>query len=398
MAGRDVCHQSTRCRSSVVQVCCCACWPDNFCQIHSIRERGRIPILVGGTHYYTQSLLFHDALAEAGDETHDGSQWPILDATPEEMLEKLQEVDPIMAERWHPNDGRKIRRSLEIYFKTGKRASELYAQQEDRRSNGHLKSVGDLEVDVEEAAGSPEAGLRFPTLFLWTHTPRDVLKERLRGRVDNMVEEGLIREAQDLEASAEKYEAAGKAVDRGRGVYISIGYKELIAYLTAFRNDDSDQTNLEGLRAEAIEDIKSATWRYAKTQERWIRRRLFNALQQDRKAGSLFVLDTADPLRWEANVCNPAAEITRMFLQGETLPENRTMSSHAEEILQPLIGDAAVPTSSARRTRTCDICNVITTTEQEFLLHVNSNRHHKCVRALQKRRLGITPHVGPEDG
>ncbi|KAK5057159.1 tRNA dimethylallyltransferase, mitochondrial, partial [Cryomyces antarcticus] len=60
-------------------------------------------------------------------------RWPVLEESTEKMLEKLHEVDPIMANRWHPNDRRKIQRSLEIYLETGKKASDIYEEQKPRR-------------------------------------------------------------------------------------------------------------------------------------------------------------------------------------------------------------------------------------------------------------------------
>ena len=93
--------------------------------IDDIHTRGKLPVLVGGTHYYTQSVLFQGQLVikddglsgeeedtDMVDAAKPSLKWPILDAEPEVVLQKLWEVDPIMAERWHPKDTRKIRRSL----------------------------------------------------------------------------------------------------------------------------------------------------------------------------------------------------------------------------------------------------------------------------------------------
>ena len=112
--------------------------------IEEIRSRGKLPILVGGTHYYTQSLLFRDRLAEAEEDGEGGEskkdhheaqgpiedledKYPILKESTENLLERLQDVDPVMAERWHPNDRRNIQRSLEIYLQTGRKSSDIYA-------------------------------------------------------------------------------------------------------------------------------------------------------------------------------------------------------------------------------------------------------------------------------
>src|SRR5271168_1169210 len=110
--------------------------------IQEIRSRGRLPILVGGTHYYTQSLLFKDSLIDDKfyGEEHVRTElsneeilqkFPMLDGPTEAMIERLREVDPKMADRWHPNDRRKIRRSLEIFLLTGKKASDIYLKRKE---------------------------------------------------------------------------------------------------------------------------------------------------------------------------------------------------------------------------------------------------------------------------
>ncbi|KAJ8607881.1 hypothetical protein MRB53_039977 [Persea americana] len=116
--------------------------------IDEIRARGKLPVLVGGTHYYTQSLLFHDRLADGDEvanvepENDDQQEWPELERPTEELLEELKRVDPVMAERWHPNDRRKIQRSLQIYLKTGRKASDLYAEQRTRKTDeGHVNGA-----------------------------------------------------------------------------------------------------------------------------------------------------------------------------------------------------------------------------------------------------------------
>jgi tRNA dimethylallyltransferase len=89
-------------------------------KISEIRARGRLPILVGGTHYYTQSLLFHDALANKSQDeepVQNAERLAVLEEPTEVLLAKLREVDPVMADRWHPNDRRKIQRSLELVKK-----------------------------------------------------------------------------------------------------------------------------------------------------------------------------------------------------------------------------------------------------------------------------------------
>jgi tRNA dimethylallyltransferase len=86
-------------------------------QIDDIHSRNKLPIVVGGTHYYIQSLLWKNCLigsTASTDEDINTFYEETLDAPTEILYRRLQEVDPLMATRWHSNDRRKIRRSLEV--------------------------------------------------------------------------------------------------------------------------------------------------------------------------------------------------------------------------------------------------------------------------------------------
>ena len=165
--------------------------------VEDIHARGRLPILVGGTHYYTLSLLFQDSLvfdsnlntqSEHGDSAE---QWPILASSTEEILAKLRVVDPVMANRWHPNDHRKIRRSLEIWYQTGKPASQIYLNQAG--VNGGPANRDKTLLVNDDVVGSRL--LRYPTIVFWLQAEKEILNSRLNARLDKMILEGLIEEA-----------------------------------------------------------------------------------------------------------------------------------------------------------------------------------------------------------
>ncbi|GKT84538.1 tRNA isopentenyltransferase [Colletotrichum tofieldiae] len=137
--------------------------------IREIRNRGNLPIVVGGTHYYTNALLFEDTLVGADDEKprdsdvkldDDTSSFPILNEPTDVILAKLREVDPVMADRWHPNDRRKISRSLQIYLQHGRPASAIYAEQRQRK----------MAENKPDDGGAPAPGRRCS--FGSTQTPR----------------------------------------------------------------------------------------------------------------------------------------------------------------------------------------------------------------------------------
>ncbi|CAK1362265.1 tRNA dimethylallyltransferase, mitochondrial [Cercospora beticola] len=340
--------------------------------IEEIRSRGRLPILVGGTHYYTQSLLFHDRLAEADEDREQrefvadtSDKWPILKESTDVLLEELKRVDPVMADRWHPNDRRKIQRSLEIYLQTGKRASDIYAEQRARKAEA-----------AEKEADDPR--MRFPALLFWVHAENDTLRERLDRRVDKMLANGLLDEVQTLDASHDEQIEAGTPVDDGKGIWVSIGYKEFREYARALRTGFADGRELEKLRLTALEATKASTRQYAKRQIRWIRVKLVNALAEAKASHSLYLLDGSEVAKFDETVASPAVQITGQFLGAEDMPAPSSLSAVATEQLQPKRDDlAAAPEAWGKEY--CAVCDVTSVTPAQRKAHMESKSHKKRV-------------------
>lgn len=354
-------------------------------KIEDIRSRGRLPILVGGTHYYTQSLLFHDALAEEEDsaESESSNQWPILKAPTEEVLAKLREVDPVMADRWHPNDHRKIRRSLEIWLQTGRKASDIYEEQRARRENSTIAE----ETDDLDATSY----LRTRTLVLWVNAGLEELSTRLASRVDKMLILGLLDEVRMLEDFAREEAASGHAVDMTRGIWVAIGYKEFLDYQTALRKGVSSD-ELSKILDEAIERTKISTRQYAKRQVRWIRIKLTHAVNAAGAKDKFFMLDGSDLSAWDRVVSEVGLNLVDAFLQERPLPDPLTISPLAAEMLQPKRHDMSARADLWSR-RHCDICNMTAVTESDWTQHMKSRRHRICSR---KAKLTANDGVHPK--
>ncbi|KZF21283.1 tRNA isopentenyltransferase [Xylona heveae TC161] len=310
--------------------------------IQDIRSRGRLPILVGGTHYYTQSLLFQDALTGQEDEStgveisKSSSESDTLSGvTTADLLTRLREVDPVMADRWHPNDRRKIQRSLEIWYQTGQRASDIYEQQKRSKAMASTTSVDDSPKGGEEdQAWESNSGLRFPTLFLWPYADSEVLKSRLDSRVDKMLAGGLLDEVKELDTFLCRRQDEGLSTDKTRGIWVSIGYKEFVSYVEALRSS-GDSKDLETLKQTGIEQTKAATRQYAKRQIRWIRIKLLHALADASMTSNLFLLDGSDLGHWSENVVRPGLELTGKFLNGGALPAPTELTPAAQDMLAP---------------------------------------------------------------
>ncbi|KAF2718906.1 IPPT-domain-containing protein [Polychaeton citri CBS 116435] len=352
--------------------------------ISDIRSRGKLPILVGGTHYYTQSLLFHDNLATLDDlqnkqdEYVDDKEarWPILRAPTEELLEELKRIDPVIADRWHPNDRRKIQRSLEIYLQTGKKASETYAEQRQKRLEGGIQ--------VEDQSG-PTLHLRNHTLVFWVHTEGQVLKERLSDRVEKMLDAGLLDEVQSLSVYAEAQLQAGTPMDETRGIWVSIGYKEFKPYLHALSQEE-DSADKPRIKQESVEKTKIATRQYAKRQIRWIRIKLLNGLKAAKAMNRVFLLDSTNAIMFDRDVVEPALHLTGEWLGSKDLPDPATLCEAAAEMLTSPRDYDLSATPDKWLKRQCELCGVTTVTDEQWQQHIKS-RSHRRLASKQHRQL-----------
>ena len=197
-------------------------------KIDDILSRGKLPIIVGGTGLYIDSLLNNVNFSEMkSDEEYRKSLYDYAAENGNEALyERLVKADPEAAELIHMNNLVRVIRALEVIHVTGRKFSDL-------KTESRL---------VESPYDSVIIGLNA--------ADRSVLYDRINQRVDIMVEMGLIEESRQLWQSAPMKTAAN-----------AIGYKELIPY---FENEMS--------LPECIDKIKQETRRYAKRQLTWFRR------------------------------------------------------------------------------------------------------------------------------
>lgn len=350
--------------------------------IKDIHSRGKLPILVGGTHYYTQTVLFKDQLVdreEAGsgselDDSESSEKWPILNAPTDVLLQKLREVDPSMASRWHPNETRKIRRSLEIYFQTGRPASEIYAEQRRQRQIAS--------VDENSASGR---GLRYQTLIFWVHADKEILNSRLDARVDTMIEQGLMSEAERMLLYIQEKQSQGLTVDQTKGVWVSIGFKELGPYFSALRDGSSTGEELGNLRRSCVESIKTATRQYAVSQIKWIRNKLWRALAETRMTSRLYLLDSSNVDHWDTCVKQASERLVYSFLHNEPCPGPKSLSELARVTLEAKEAQAQKPTSDLPKCVTCDICRKTMMNEEQWNAHVKGQGHKRALKAAAKR-------------
>lgn len=217
--------------------------------VKDISARGKLPILCGGTGLYLDRFLCGEMEETHADEGLRASLFAFAEKEGVEALhERLREVDAESADAIHPNNVKRVVRALEIYEQTGIPKSEF-----DRRSQ-----VGE----------SP-----YEALVIGLHYPRrEVLYERINRRVDMMLADGLLEETKQLLEEG--------VFDVNLTAAQAIGYKELLGYL------DGRET-----LAEATENLKTATRRYAKRQLTWFSAKPYVTWVEMEKEGALRSLD-----------------------------------------------------------------------------------------------------------
>lgn len=196
--------------------------------LESIDQKGKLPILCGGTGLYLQSLIENVTYSafEADEAVREQLKNRISVEGGEKVLQELRDVDPETADKLHPNDHGRIIRALEVYLTQGVTISEQV-----RLSRLQAPSFDTCLITLD-------------------FCDREKLYDRIHRRVDSMVDTGLLEEAKAV-LSGPYAPTAMQA----------IGYKELRPYFEG-------EISLE----EALDNLKKGTRHYAKRQLSWFRR------------------------------------------------------------------------------------------------------------------------------
>lgn len=206
--------------------------------IEDIHSRGKMPIVVGGTGLYINSLINNIELTEE-DNTSKIRETLTKFVNSEgvaPLYERLKEIDPESAERIHPNNVKRVMRAVEIYEATGKTMTETL--KESKRPP--IYKAFQYAIDYD----------------------REILYDRINKRVDIMIDQGLVEEVKTL---------IKMGCTRDNTSMQGIGYKEVFDYI-------------EGKQSigEMADEIKQATRRYAKRQLTWFKRNDMTWLKPDK--------------------------------------------------------------------------------------------------------------------
>lgn len=323
--------------------------------IDDILARGKVPIVVGGTMYYTQSILWKSQLLD--DVPVKASQEePTEQQTPEALYARLQAVDPAMAARLHVNNVRKVQRSLQVFDQTGVPHSELLAKQEQELRN------------VEKY---------FDACAFWVHASKPVLSERLAKRVDTMLSSGLVDEIRGLRAHVKEHpprlnphSEGDEEAPNSVGILQAIGYKEFQPYFDALEADESDPTALEAVFDACVEQLNVATRQYARRQLSWIRNKFVT------KNIPVYQVDSSDVAQWDELVAQPAIAIARQFLKGEEITSFQSMQQRNPEARAASLDDKF-------QQNTCEICGRHFSGKKQWGEHLRSKGHKYHLKRIQ---------------
>lgn len=193
-------------------------------QITEITNRGRVPIIVGGTGLYIKAALYDYTFSEM-ENNHDKINKKYKDYTNEQLYAHLKQIDEESAKILHFNNRRRVLRAIEIYEQTGQKKSEMINEQE------HI--------------------CLYDAYFVGLTLPRELLYERINLRVDLMMKNGLQGEMESL---------IKQGLTRENQSMKAIGYKEWFDYFEG-------KCDLN----EVSENIKKHSRQYAKRQYTWFK-------------------------------------------------------------------------------------------------------------------------------
>ncbi|XP_074832255.1 tRNA dimethylallyltransferase [Carettochelys insculpta] len=323
--------------------------------IEDILAREKIPIVVGGTNYYIEALLWKVLLDTEGKTSPSAGRA----ANPKVELEqldcyelhcRLSQVDPEMAAMLHPHNKRKVARSLQVFEETGIRHSEFLRRQREEEGGGPL--------------GGP---LKYPnSCILWLYADQAVLDERLDKRVDDMLAAGLLEELWDFHRRYNQEKVAENSQDYQHGIFQSIGFKEFHEYLLTEGKCPQETSAL--LLEKGIQALKLVTKRYARNQNKWVRNRFLK--RPGPNVPPVYGLEVSDLSLWDEKVLKPALQIVESFIQGQ------------KPSIEPLKMEHEINENKVSH-NLCELCDRIIIGDREWAAHTKSRSH---LHRLKKRR------------
>lgn len=362
-------------------------------KIGQLLQEDKKPIIVGGTTYYIETLLW-EVLISSNERAEQNAE-PIPNyhsLSVEEILKRinlnelnkesptilhdlLSKVDPTMAQSLHSNNIRKIRRALEVFIETGRPMSVWLAEQKAQEGSSYL--------------GGP---LRFEhIILLWIKCDKKILHERIDKRIDSMISDGMlfeIRQCYNL--------LKNDGIDSTRGVMQAIGFKEFLPYLEQYPDESFDSEITEFIRKHGglsgqkkfiiknrisdalkllencLDELRLHTKQYSRKQIKWIRNRMVST--KGRTVPPIYELDgTNAETNWHTDVYSKAENVIQSYIDNI-----ESYVSAAEKTEHPTAN------LNMHVTHFCDVCNRRFVGDLDYNAHITSNVHKRAIARQHK--------------
>lgn len=357
--------------------------------IDNLLHASKLPIIVGGTTYYIESLLWKILIG-----SNEASNTLSCNETVKEIKRVLSEfesnpldpivyhdllakVDPESAQRLHPNNERRVRRALQVFVDAGKSMSEVLTEQRSTEGGSYLGGPSRYEH----------------VICFWMKTEQEKLNERIDRRIDSMIADGMLYEIRKC-----YNDLVEDGIDPTRGMMQAIGFKEFLPYLEQYTDESFDAEITEFIIArggltgqnkfivknrisdaltlleQCLDDLRLHTKQYSRKQIKWIRNRLIS--NKGRPVPPVYELDTTNAeTNWHDDVYVRAVDVIESYIDGR------------ESIIKPA-EKSEHPTSQMNMhvTHFCEICQRRFVGDLDYNVHMKSQRHKKATQKRNKTK------------
>lgn len=355
--------------------------------IDELLNNSKIPVIVGGTTYYIESLLWKVLIASKSD-TENASASTTDEKLKENIVKAisdhdrnagdplilhnlLTQIDPVSAQRLHPNTDRKVRRALEVFIQTGRPMSEHLNEQQSSEGGSTL--------------GGP---LRFEhVICFWIKSEQEKLNERIDRRIDGMIAQGMLYEIRKC-----YNELVVDGIDPERGMMQAIGFKEFLPYLEKYPDESFDSEITEfiisrggisgqnklpvnhrtavGLKVleQCLDELRMRTKKYSRQQIKWVKNRIVSSI--GRPTPPVYELDTTNAeTNWHEDVYLKAVDVVESYIENK---EPKIKPAQAIEH----------PNSQMNMnvTHFCEVCQRRLVGDTAYNAHMQSERHRKMIK------------------
>nr|XP_026489226.1 tRNA dimethylallyltransferase [Vanessa tameamea] len=386
--------------------------------IDNLTEQGKIPIIVGGTNYYIESIVYKilvedmnnadELLWEKSKRKRDYCE---TDVSGENCRKKLSndnindlsdnvpapgissdntdsskinsvEIKDISKEQLIEDVDNESRfTNEEIHARLNAIDPEMASRLHPNNRRKVLRAIevwlktGRRHSEVLDEQKESEGQLRRPgaTVILWLKCEQTVHDERLNSRVDAMLEQGLIDELLDFHDRHNKQRIRdGTPPDYTKGIFQTLGFKEFHEYLMLPPDKKNSEEGKKLLR-ESIENMKMGTRRYARRQNKMVKGRFLE--HPTREIPLIYELNTTDLSQWDSEVKNKALDIIKSLI---------TNTPCQYEHLKPEKKNEEISNMNVHSCNYCQVCERLIIGDKEYSIHLKSHKHMRVLKSKER--------------